>query len=177
MPTATELSLGTVTLELRHGNIALLNVDAIVNAANEHLGFGAGVAGAILQEGGDKIQKECNEIGFCEAGSAVLTSGGQLKAKYVIHAVGPMYGEGNESAKLSSAVKASLTLAEENGVHSIAFPAIGAGLFHYPLAECASIMVNTIKETAPTLKSVNRIVICLHDEKKLDTFKEAIRHS
>ncbi|HET9135488.1 MAG TPA: macro domain-containing protein [Candidatus Kapabacteria bacterium] len=173
MSTATEFSLGPITLEFRHGNIALLNVDAIVNAANEHLGFGAGVAGAILQEGGDKIQKECNEIGFCETGSAVITSGGLLKAKYVIHAVGPMLGEGNEGSKLSAAVKKSLALAEENGVHTIAFPAISAGLFHYPLSECASTMVGAIKEAAPSLKNVNRIVICLHDEKKLDTFKEA----
>lgn len=175
MPNPTELSLGNVTLEFRQGNIALVSADAIVNAANENLGFGAGVAGAILAEGGDTIQKECNEIGFCATGSAVITSGGLLPAKYVIHAVSPMYGEGNEKEKLASAVKASLKLAEDRNLQSIALPALGAGLFHYPIGECASVMISTIKEAAPTLKNINRIIFCLHDDKKLATFKEAAK--
>lgn len=167
-------SLGNITLELRQGNIALQNVDAVVNAANEFLSFGSGVAGAIIAAGGDTIQKECNEIGSCPTGSAVITTGGNLPAKYVIHAVGPMYGEGNEEHKLRSAVTTSLSLAEEKGLRSVAFPAISAGYFHYPLAECAKVMLGAIKDTAPTLSSVNHIVICLSDKDKLEVFQDEL---
>lgn len=170
----TKISIGNVTLELRHGNIALQNVDAIVNAANEFLSFGSGVAGAIIAAGGDTIQNECNEIGSCPTGSAVITTGGNLPAKYVIHAVGPMYGEGNENQKLHSAVNASLRLAEEKGLKSIAFPAISAGYFHFPLAECAKVMLTTIRDTAPTLKNVDHIVICLSGADKLEVFQDEL---
>jgi O-acetyl-ADP-ribose deacetylase len=170
----TKLSLGNVTLELRHGNIAMQNVDAVVNAANEFLSFGSGVAGAIIAAGGDTIQKECNEIGSCPTGSAVITTGGNLPAKYVIHAVGPMYGEGKENEKLSSAVKASLKLAEEKGLKSIAFPAISAGYFHFPLAECAKVMLSTIKDAAQSLESVNHVIICLSGADKLEVFEDEL---
>ena len=172
---ATTVKLGNLTLELRQGNIALLDVDAIVNAANEHLSFGSGVAGAILAIGGDSIQKECHEIGFCKTGSAVMTSGGNLVARHVIHAVGPMYGEGNEKAKLGEAVTAALRIAEDRGLHSIALPAISAGLFHYPVEECASVMIDTIKHSAPTLKNVNHVIVCLSDDRKLGIFTQALQ--
>ena len=167
-------SLGNVTLELRQGNIALINVDAIVNAANEYLSFGAGVAGDILHHAVDIVQKECHEIGFCPVGSAVITSGGNLPASHVIHAVGPMYGEGDENTKLRSAVSASIALAEQKGLHSMALPALSTGYFHFPVEECARIMIDTIKETAPSLASVNHIVICLSNTKKLEIFKNAL---
>lgn len=170
----TKVSLGNVTLELRQGNIALQNVDAVVNAANEFLSFGSGVAGAIIAEAGDSIQKECNEIGSCPTGSAVITSGGNLAAKYVIHAVGPMYGEGNEHEKLRSAVSASLALAEENNITSIAFPAISAGYFHFPVDECAKIILGTIKESAPTFKTIDHVVVCLHDKESFGEFNKAL---
>jgi O-acetyl-ADP-ribose deacetylase len=167
-------TFGNVTLELRQANIALMNVDAIVNAANEYLSFGAGVAGAIIQQSGDTVQKECHEIGFCPVGSSVITSAGNLLAKYVIHSIGPMYGEGNENAKLSSAVSSAITLAEQKALRSIALPALSTGYFHFPVEECARIMVETIKTAAPTLMHVNHIVICLSDTKKLETFKKAL---
>lgn len=170
----TKVSLGNVTLELRQGNIALLNVDAVVNSANEFLSFGSGVAGAIIAEGGDAIQKECNEIGSCPTGSAVVTTGGDLSAKYVIHAVGPMYGEGNEHEKLRSAVSASLRLAEENKLTSIAFPAISAGYFHFPLEECAKIILGTIKELAPTFKTLDHVVVCLYDKETFSEFNKVL---
>ncbi|MEP7233873.1 MAG: macro domain-containing protein [Ignavibacteriota bacterium] len=166
--------IGSVTIELRHGNIALMSADAIVNAVNENLSFGTGVAGAISAQGGDSIQNECHEIGFCPTGSAVITNAGNLNARYVIHAVGPMYGEGNEKEKLSSAVKKSLDLAEEKNLQSIAFPAIATGTFHYPLAECATVMTNAIKEKAPSLKSLQTIIICLNNEEKLGVFRDTL---
>lgn len=170
----SKISIGNVTLELRQGNIALQNVDAIVNSANEFLSFGSGVAGAIIAEAGDAIQKECNEIGSCPTGSAVITSGGNLAAKYVIHAVGPMYGEGNENEKLRSAVSASLALAEENELSSIAFPAISAGYFHFPLEECAKIILGTIKESAPTFKTIDHVVVCLYDKETFGEFNKIL---
>lgn len=168
-------TIGNVTLELRQGNIALLDVDAVVNAANEYLNLGAGVAGAIREAGGEIIQKECHEIGFCPVGSAVMTSGGKMIARHVIHAVGPMYGEGNENEKLRSAISTSINLAEEKGLKSVAFPAIGAGFFHFPINECAKIIVGTIKDSAPNLKSVEKIVVCLHDDAKMKVFADSLK--
>ncbi len=170
MMTTTE----NVTIELRQGNIALLDVDAVVNAANEYLNLGAGVAGAIRETGGETIQKECHEIGFCPVGSSVITSGGKMIARYVIHAVGPMYGEGNENEKLRSAISSALKLAEDKGLKSIAFPAIGAGFFHFPIIDCAKIIISTIKDNAPTLKRVNHVIICLHDDAKMKIFENTL---
>jgi O-acetyl-ADP-ribose deacetylase (regulator of RNase III) len=172
---STSVSFGNVRLELVTGNIAFLDADAIVNAANEQLNLGVGVSGAIRESGGSVIQEECNEIGFCATGSAVMTSGGNLKADYVIHAVGPMYGEGMEHAKLSSAVRSALSLAEKKGLNSIAFPALSAGLFHFPLDQCAKIMVSTIKEVAPSLNHLNQVTICLHSDSKFDIFAKALQ--
>lgn len=165
-----------ITLELHEGNIALLGTDAIVNAANEHLILGSGVAAAIQEKGGETIQEECYEIGHCEVGSAVMTSGGRLKAKHVIHAVGPLYGEGDEHNKLRSAVHSAFMLAEENKLTSIALPAIGTGNFHFPLDECAKIMLSEIKSLAEsgTLKSVKHIIICLHTDKDLAAFEKVL---
>src|SRR5947209_7276994 len=125
------------SLELVKGDITDLAVDAIVNAANSYLVLGAGVAGAIDEKGGPSIQSECDAIGHCDVGSAVITGGGELPAQYVIHAVGPIQGEGNEEAKLAGATRTSLQLARQHGLVSIAFPAISTGTFGYPLAACA----------------------------------------
>lgn len=165
-----------IALELHEGNIALLGTDAIVNAANEHLILGSGVAGAIQEKGGETIQEECYEIGHCEVGSAVMTTGGRLKAKHVIHAVGPLYGEGDEHNKLRSAIRSAIILAEENKLTSIALPAIGTGNFHFPLDECAKIMISEIKSLAEagSLKSINHVIVCLHTEKDLDVFENVL---
>lgn len=171
----TSVSLGGVKVELKIGNIAFQDTDAIVNAANEFLNLGSGVAGAIREAGGSGIQDECNEIGNCATGSAVMTGAGNLHAKYVIHAVGPMYGEGNENEKLRSAVNSALTLADNKGLKSITFPALSAGYFHFPLNDCAKIITDTIKETAPTLKSVNHIVLCLSDDRKFNVFEKEMK--
>ena len=170
----TSISLGNVTLELKTGNIAMLHADAIVNAANEQLNMGIGVSGAIAEAGGSAIQKECNEIGSCATGSAVLTTAGTLNARYVIHAVAPVYGEGGENEKLSSAITSALTIADEKGLSSIALPALGAGLFHFPIQDCAKVIIGAIKVTAPKLKNVNHITICLHNDKKFDVFEKAL---
>jgi O-acetyl-ADP-ribose deacetylase (regulator of RNase III) len=163
--------LNNVTVELVQGDITELETDAIVNAANSHLILGAGVAGAIRRKGGPSIQEECYAIGYCEVGDAVITGGGNLKARHVIHSVGPRMGEGSEAGKLANAVRASLNLAEQNGLHSIAFPAISTGVFGYPLEGCAEVMLRVIGDyTFEDLHNLQRIVVCLYDEHAFAVF-------
>jgi O-acetyl-ADP-ribose deacetylase (regulator of RNase III) len=153
-----------VSVELVQGDITDLATDAIVNAANSALMLGAGVAGAIRRKGGPSIQEECYRIGACEVGNAVITGAGLLPARHVIHAVGPMMGEGQERGKLASATRASLLLAERNGLESIAFPAISTGVYGYPMEGCAQVMLKVIVDfTFEDLKSLRTILMCLYD--------------
>ncbi len=163
--------LNGITVELVQGDITDLDVDAIVNAANSQLILGAGVAGAIRRKGGPSIQEECLAIGHCDVGDAVITGGGDLKARHVIHAVGPRMGEGSEAGKLANAVRASLRLAEAHGLHSIAFPAISTGVFGYPLESCAEVMLRVIFDyTFEDLEALQHVIICLYDTHAFDIF-------
>jgi len=125
-------------------------VDAIVNAANEHLAHGGGVAGAISRRGGPAIQRESTawvrERGPVSTGSAAITSGGSLPCRYVIHAVGPVWGDGDEEAKLASAVRSALDLAEQYGLQSVSMPGISSGIFGFPKPLCAQVMIRTVRE-------------------------------
>jgi O-acetyl-ADP-ribose deacetylase (regulator of RNase III) len=161
-------------IELTKGDITEMNTDAIVNAANAQLILGGGVAGAIRRKGGPTIQEECDKIGGTFVGGAVITTGGNLKAKYVIHAVGPRMGEGDEDNKLRNATKNSLKLADKNSLKSISFPAISTGIFGYPLDRCAEIMLS---ETINYLKGetgLEKVVYCLFDQPAFDVFKDAL---
>lgn len=163
--------LNGISIELVQGDITEQDMDAIVNAANSQLILGAGVAGAIRRKGGPSIQEECLAIGYCEVGDAVITGGGDLKARHVIHAVGPRMGEGSEAGKLANAVRASLALAEQHGLQSIALPAISTGVFGYPLEGCADVMLRVIIDhTFEDLQHLARIVICLYDERAFSVF-------
>ena len=159
-------------LVLMQGDITEMDTDAIVNAANKDLILGAGVAGAIRTKGGATIQEECNRIGGAPVGGAAITTGGDLKARYVIHAVGPRMGEGDEDRKLADATRNSLKLANEKGLASITFPAISTGIFGFPKDRCARIMLTTVAETlrkeATFLKEV---VFCLWGEETLQVFQ------
>ena len=128
-----ECEIGNRILELRRTDITEQSVDAIVNAANAQLQLGAGVAGAIRSRGGPSIQRECDQIGGTSVGTAVMTGAGDLKAKHVIHAVGPRMGEGDEDAKLAAATRSSLEVAAGHRLRSIALPAISTGVFGFPL--------------------------------------------
>ncbi|MHA1256706.1 MAG: macro domain-containing protein [Promethearchaeota archaeon] len=141
-----ELTIKNSKIKLVQGDITELSTDAIVNAANAQLILGGGVAGAIRRKGGPKIQEECNNIGGTFTGGAVITTGGELKAKNVIHAVGPRMGEGNEDEKLKNATLNSLKLMDEHSLKTIAFPAISTGIFGYPIDRCAKIMISNAKE-------------------------------
>ena len=141
-----ELKVGNSVISLVQGDITELDTDVIVNAANAQLILGGGVAGAIKKKGGPKIQQECNKIGGTFVGGAVITNGGNLKAKHVIHAVGPRIGEGDEDLKLKNATLNSLKLMDEYQLKTIAFPAISTGIFGYPIDRCAKIMITITKE-------------------------------
>lgn len=157
------------------GDITDLDVDAIVNAANVHLTLGGGVAGAIRRKGGPAIQEECNKIGGTFVGGAVATTGGDLKAKYVIHAVGPQMGEGNEDEKLKNATLNSLKRAEEKGVRTIAFPAISTGIFGFPINRCAKIMLANSKQYLEGETLISRVIFCLFDKQGFDVFASAFK--
>lgn len=161
-------------LQLVKADITEQETDAIVNAANAQLILGGGVAGAIRRKGGPAIQEECNKIGGTFVGGAVITTGGNLKAKHVIHAVGPRMGEGDEDNKLKNATINSLKAADENNLKSIAFPAISTGIFGFPLERCAEIMLS---ETINYLKGetgLEKVVFCLFDDKAFNVFSEKV---
>ncbi len=160
-------------LTLLQGDITEMDTDAIVNAANKDLILGAGVAGAIRTKGGPSIQEECNRIGGAPVGGAAITTGGNLKARYVIHAVGPRMGEGDEDRKLADATRNSLSLANEKGLTTIAFPAISTGIFGFPKDRCARIMLATAAETLKEhYISLQEVVFCLWGEETLEIFQK-----
>jgi len=163
-------------IQLVRGDLTELAVDAIVNAANEHLKLGGGVAGAIRTKGGPGIQEECDRIGGTTVGEAVVTGAGNLKAKHVIHAVGPRYGEGNEDEKLRNATLNSLKRASEKGLQSIAFPAISTGIFGFPKDRCAQIMLETTRKfLEKEHTSLEQVIFCLWSEEDLEVFSGALR--
>ena len=159
-------------LVLLQGDITEMDTDAIVNAANKDLILGAGVAGAIRTKGGPTIQEECNHIGGAPVGGAAITTGGDLKTRYVIHAVGPRMGEGDEDRKLADATRHSLKLANEKGLASITFPAISTGIFGFPKDRCARIMLTTVAETLKKEDtSLKEVVFCLWGEETLQVYQ------
>ncbi|MBN1966240.1 MAG: macro domain-containing protein [Anaerolineae bacterium] len=165
-----------ITLRLLQGDITDLAVDAIVNAANSQLILGSGVAGAIRRKGGPGIQAECLAIGWCDVGDAVITGAGNLPARHVIHAVGPRMGEGHEPGKLEAATRASLTLAEQQRLASIALPAISTGIFGFPLEACAEIMLRVaIDFTFEEIERVRLIIFCLYDRHAFEVFVREFR--
>ena len=170
-----KLQINHSEIELVQGDITESNTDAIVNAANDRLILGAGVAGAIRTQGGPFIQEECNAIGYCPVGGAVITGGGDLKARHVIHAVGPRQGEGDEEAKLKNATLNSLKVADQNNLKSITFPAISTGIFGFPLNACARIMLITVKEYLSGTTKIERVVFALFDDKSFKAFEDQLK--
>ena len=160
--------IGNTSLELAQGDITGLAVDALVNAANKHLAHGGGVAAAISRKGGPTIQQESDAIiakhGPLETGEAVITSGGKLPAKFVIHTVGPVWGEGDEDNKLRRAIRNSLKLADEKKLKSIAFPAISTGIYGFPVERAAPLMVQEATDYLTGTTGLERVIFCLFDE-------------
>ena len=169
-----KIQINNKTLELAEGDITELRTDAIINAANASLILGAGVAGAIRTKGGPAIQEECDEIGGCGVGSAVITGGGNLKARHVIHAVGPRKGEGDEEEKLKNATLNSLKVANDNGLKSIGFPAISTEIFGFSIARCAEIMLSNTISYLREETSLKKAIFCLYGQEAFEVFEKVI---
>ena len=169
-----EKKVKNTIIRLEREDITEMSVDAIVNAANQKLQHGGGVAGAIVRKGGYIIQEESNKIGEIGVGKAIITTAGKLKAKYVIHAVGPRMGEGDEDDKLKNATLNSLRLADEYNLRSIAFPAISTGVFGYPKDKCAKIMIKTAIDYAKKDTELKTIIFALIDERTYSIFQKEL---
>jgi O-acetyl-ADP-ribose deacetylase (regulator of RNase III) len=172
---ALRKQLGKTTIRLISADLTERDVDAIVNAANSSLQHGGGVAGAIVRKGGQIIQDESNKIGYVPVGAAAITTGGKLKARYIIHAVGPRMGEGDEDNKLKNAITSVLKLAAEEKLASISVPAISAGIFGFPKDRCAKILIS---ETVAFLKnnvgSIELVEFCIFDQEAFGHFKAEV---
>jgi O-acetyl-ADP-ribose deacetylase (regulator of RNase III) len=160
-------------------DITALDVDAIVNAANEHLTPGGGVCGAIHRAAGPELARACAAIGGCPTGDARVTPGFSLKARWVIHAVGPIWhgGRAGEAELLASAYRASLGRAAEHGVVSIAFPAISTGIFGYPLEDATRVAVATVRGEIAAGSSVSRVVFACFSPDVLDVYQQTLSAS
>jgi O-acetyl-ADP-ribose deacetylase (regulator of RNase III) len=177
----TETKIGRTILRLVTGDIAEQETEAVVTAAHWRLNKGAGTDGTIHTKGGPKIYEECRRIGGCPIGDAVITTGGNLKARYVIHAVGPVWrgGDEHEAELLASAYRRSLQVAVEHKIRSIFFPSISTGVFVYPIRLAAPIALKTIVEFLQTgahnLDEVRMVLYTREDETAYTVFAEALR--
>lgn len=171
-----ERKINRTVIRLVSADLTDRDVDAIVNAANSHLNHGGGVAGAIVRKGGSIIQEESDRIGHVPVGHAAMTSGGKLKARHVIHAVGPRMGEGNEDNKLKNAINSVLVIAAENKLRSISVPAISAGIFGFPKDRCAKILVHeTVVFVRNDLHTTLELVeFCIFDPEAYGHFQKYI---
>ncbi len=165
-----ELEINQKRIALVKGDITDMRVDAIVNAANAQLILGGGVAGSIRRKGGPSIQAECNKIGGTFVGGAVITGGGTLPAKHIIHAVGPQMGEGNEDEKLQNATLNSLRLMDTHHLATIAFPAISTGIYGFPIDRCANIMLSTTIEYLKKSTTIKEVTFVLWTSGDFDVF-------
>lgn len=160
---------------LTQGDLTEMNVDAIVNAANNDLQLGGGVAGAIRRKGGPEIQRECDAIGSIPVGGAALTSGGQLKARYVIHAASMSLGSSTTAQSLRSSTAHSLRIARENQLNTIAFPAVGTGIAGFPRRECAEIMLAEVLRHLRGSTSLEKVYFVLFDSASLAIFEQVLK--
>ncbi len=167
-----------LALELVQGDLTRVEVDAIVNAANARLAHGGGVAGAIVRRGGQVIQRESDrwveEHGLASPQRPAITGAGRLPCRYVIHAVGPRWGEGDEDAKLATAVQSALALADARGCRSVALPAISTGIFGFPKDRAARITLAAIESfAARPPANLRRVLLVLYDQPTLQAFAQA----
>ncbi|MBI5048896.1 MAG: O-acetyl-ADP-ribose deacetylase [Deltaproteobacteria bacterium] len=171
-----QTTINSTTLSLIKGDIIHEETDTIVNAANSRLAGGGGVDGAIHRAGGPKIMEECRRIGGCPTGSAVITSGGNLKAKYVIHTVGPIYQDGkhDEAKLLANAYKNSLALAVKKGIKTISFPSISTGAYGYPINEAAESALKTVMDFIKTNKGLSLVRFVLFSDRDFEVYKKTL---
>jgi O-acetyl-ADP-ribose deacetylase (regulator of RNase III) len=156
---------------IQQGDLTEMDTDAVVNAANNDLQLGGGVAGAIRRKGGDAIQRECNGIGSIPIGSAAVTTAGNLKARYVIHAASMQLGGETTAKALRSSTGMSLRLAADKKLKTIAFPAVGTGIAGFPLRECAEIMIDEVARHLQSSTTIEKVYFVLFDREALATFQ------
>ena len=159
-------------LVLMQGDLTEMDTEAIVNAANNDLLLGGGVAGAIDLKGGVEIQKECDAIGTIPLGAAAITGGGNLKARYVIHAASMELGGRTSAKALRTSTAHSLRIAKDKGIKTIAFPAVGTGIARFPVEECAEIMLREVVDHLKRGSSLEKIYFVLFDAAALKTFEK-----
>ena len=166
------------TLRALKADITTLAVDAVVNAANSSLLGGGGVDGAIHRAAGDELHQECSKLNGCKTGDAKVTKGYRLPAKYVIHAVGPIWDGGNngEPELLASCYRKSIQLAAEHGIRSIAFPSISTGIYRFPIELAAEIAVGTVRTSVAEYQSIREVVFCCFSNQDLDVYKLALEN-
>ena len=167
---------GTV-ISVVKGDITEEETDAIVNAANSGLRGGGGVDGAIHRAGGPAIMAECRKIGGCPTGKAVITTGGNLKARFVIHAVGPVYRDGShkEAALLQSAFAESLKIAQDKGLRSVSFPAISTGAYGFPMSEAARIALQTVADFVKKHSGLELVRFVLFGKEAFEVFSQELK--
>ncbi|MGB0061754.1 macro domain-containing protein [Candidatus Binatus sp.] len=158
-------------ISLRQGDLTDADADAIVNAANNQLMLGGGVAGAIRIKGGPAIQNECDRIGPIALGEAAITGAGRLRARHVIHAASMRLGESTSEANLRAATRNSLTRADENALKTIAFPALGTGIAGFPIERCAQVMLEEVRAHLSGPTTLERIDFVLFDRRSLEIFE------
>jgi O-acetyl-ADP-ribose deacetylase (regulator of RNase III) len=171
-----EVTIQETLLRTVKGDITKQNTDAIVNAANSGLRGGGGVDGAIHRAGGPAIMEECRAIGGCRTGDAVITTGGRLKARFVIHAVGPRWSGGSrgEQELLASAYRRSMEVAEEEGLRSLSFPSISTGAYGYPVKEAASVALETVAAYLAGRTGIKEITFVLFSGEDLAAYEEVL---
>jgi O-acetyl-ADP-ribose deacetylase (regulator of RNase III) len=174
-----EVKIGSSVLDLIQGDVTQQDTEAIVNAANRTLLGGGGVDGAIHRAAGPELLAECRTLGGCDTGDAVITRGYKLKAKYVIHTVGPVYKGPNPSTErlLESAYRRSLEVALAKGICSVAFPAISTGAYGYPLGEAASVALRTVIGFLQAHPEIKLVRFVLFNQRALEAFKESLLSS
>ncbi|MDZ4857577.1 MAG: O-acetyl-ADP-ribose deacetylase [Candidatus Hydrogenedentes bacterium] len=171
--------MNATDIDIVQGDITKQHVDVIVNAANAQLAGGGGVDGAIHRAGGPAIMAECRKLGGCATGGAKITTGGNLPAKYVIHAVGPVYRDGKhgEPEMLASCYRRSLEIAVEHKLKSVSFPAISCGAYGYPIPDAALIAVSAVKAFAEVNNSIPLVRFVLYSEPVQREFENAATES
>jgi O-acetyl-ADP-ribose deacetylase (regulator of RNase III) len=167
---------GLARIVIVDGDITKLEVDAIVNAANSALSGGGGVDGAIHRAAGPELLAECRTLGRCPTGEARLTKGYKLRARYVIHAVGPVWrgGESGEPAQLASCYRTSLALARDNAIESIAFPGISTGIYGYPARPAAALAIATIADELSRHELPRKVILCMFGADATEIADEAL---
>lgn len=171
-----EVQIGEAVLQLVQGDITQQDTEAIVNAANRSLRGGGGVDGAIHRAGGPQILEECKKLGGCETGDAKTTGAGRLRAKYVIHAVGPIYrgGKHGEAELLASAYRRSLEEAAAHHVTSVSFPSISTGAYGYPIQKAARIALKTVIDNLPRFPDIKLVRFVLFTKSDLEVYEAAL---